>query len=129
MPQPGDAGQAVRQIEFWYKRYVASFVEESRTAPLITAAGPQGVAARTGPTGQRSPINAQVIARAHELSWRHAVAKARSTCQPRDWDAMTTGDESRAYWDLLAWTAVTYRVPIDNLTDQLSLPGYRKQPR
>ncbi|MCX6432663.1 MAG: hypothetical protein NTX29_07690 [Actinobacteria bacterium] len=116
----GDAKVAVRQIEYWYKHYIDSFVQEGRTRPLD-----HGV----GQSDQPSNTNGSVLAYAHEQAWRHAVVRAQRSANARDWAALTAMQEANAYESLLAWSAVKYRVPEDDIRGVQTSRGYRHHAR
>ncbi len=126
MYRTGHAEHAIRQIEYWYKHYVDSFVQEARTTPRVVAVG----AAGSGPIDRHiRAINQELLADAHETAWRHAVVKAQAQSQPADWAAMTIPQESLAYLDLLAWSAAKYHVATDSVLDSISERGHRHHPR
>ncbi len=116
----GDAKVAVRQIEYWYKHYIDSFVQEGRS---------QALDADDIPSARPSLINSSVLAYAHEQAWRHAVVRAQRSSNPRDWAALTVIDESTAYENLLAWTAGKYRVSEHDIRDVQTSRGYRHHAR
>ncbi len=120
-PNPGgQAADAVRQVEYWYKQYIDSFVQEGRS---------QALDADEIPSARPSLINSSVLAYAHEQAWRHAVVRAQRSSNPRDWAALTVIDESTAYENLLAWTAGKYRVSEHDIRDVQTSRGYRHHAR
>ena len=116
----GDAKVAVRQIEYWYKYYIDSFVQEGRTRPITPG---------VGQSDQPSNANGAVLAYAHEQAWRHAVVRAQRSANARDWAQLTAMQEANAYESLLAWSAVKYRVPEGDIRDVQTSRGYRHHAR
>jgi hypothetical protein len=128
MQRQGHSEHAVRQIEYWYKHYIDSFVDEARTTPRSVDTG--NVAGGTQVVDRhKRPVSQDLLAEAHETTWRHAVVKAQAQSQPADWAAITVSEESQAYLDLLAWSSAKYRVPTDAVLTLLPEHGYRHHPR
>jgi hypothetical protein len=105
----GQATDAVRLVEHWYRHYIAIIVAE-RLADTTEVTGP-------------------LLAVAHEQSWRHAVVAAARQSDPAGWQALTVVHEAAAYEHLLGWTAGTYGVPEAEVRASQTTTGYRKQPR
>lgn len=116
----GQAADAIRQVEYWYKQYIDSFVQEGRS---------QQFEADDTASVRPKLINSSVLAYAHEQAWRHAVVRAQRSSNPRDWAALTVLDESNAYEHLLSWTAEKYRVSEDEIRDVQTTRGYRHHAR
>jgi hypothetical protein len=116
----GQAPEAVRQVEFWYRDFIDAFVVEGRVRPAHTEPRTPAVP---------SEINGSVLAYAHEQAWRHAVVRAQASSNALDWAALTVVHESTAYEHLLGWTAATYGVPEVEIRAVQTSRGYRHHPR
>lgn len=115
-PAGSRATAAVRQIEYWYKQYIDSFVQEDRRA---SGSAP----------GRPGPITATVIASAHEQAWRHAVVRAQRSTHASEWEALSVTHEAAAYQHLLGWTSTKYRVNEADVLTAQTVEGYRHHPR
>lgn len=110
------ATAAVRQIELCYKQFIDSFVQDGRTQV-------------SGLPGRPGPLNAEVLAYAHEQAWRHGIVKAQRTTNPQEWALLTVTHEAAAYEHLLGWAAAKYRVSEADVAAAQSSRGYRHFPR
>ena len=116
MPSGTSATGAVRQVEYWYKQHIDAFVQEGRER-------------QSGVPGQSAPIDASVLAYAHEQAWRHGIVRAQRSVDAQDWANLTVAHEAATYEHLLSWAADTYGVTEDEIRGAQTSRGYRHHPR
>jgi hypothetical protein len=111
----------LRQIEYWFKHDIDSYVQSVRTAPReLVAAGGVG----SDPDRHPRPINDDVLAEAHQQAWSLAVVRAQRSSNAADWAAITVEAQSGAYLGLMQWTSVKYRIPADAVLSSLKEMGH-----